>query len=106
MPSKGTVMSSAGGFKNGVKLATAAELNDEDEEEEDDDDADQDWKLDTSDAAVAERRLAELDLITRVEKIMNAGLGDKAKGMDMAMEECSSRTTLFMLSPRSYIISY
>ncbi|KAF9289709.1 hypothetical protein BGZ68_008791 [Mortierella alpina] len=87
MPSKGTVMSSAGGFKNGVKLATAAELNDEDEEEEDDDDADQDWKLDTSDAAVAERRLAELDLITRVEKIMNAGLGDKAKDPYKLFEE-------------------
>ncbi|KAF9958805.1 hypothetical protein BGZ72_010867 [Mortierella alpina] len=87
MPSKGTVMSSASGFKNGVKVATAAELNDGDEEEEDDDDADQDWKLDTSDAAVAERRLAELDLITRVEKIMNAGLGDKAKDPYKLFEE-------------------
>lgn len=78
--SKGTVMNSAAGFKNGVKLATAAEMADDDEEEEEEDDDDQDWKLDTSAEAVAQRRLQELDLITRVEKIMNAGLGDKAKG--------------------------
>jgi len=74
-------MNNSSGFKNGVKIATAAEMADDgDEDEEDDDDDDQDWKLDTSDAAVAERRFKELDLITRVEKIMNAGLGDKAKG--------------------------
>ncbi|KAK3846379.1 MAG: domain found in IF2B/IF5-domain-containing protein [Linnemannia gamsii] len=78
--SKGTVMNAAAGFKNGVKLATAAEMADDDEEEEEDDDDDQDWKLDTSAEAVALRRLQELDLITRVEKIMNSGLGDKAKG--------------------------
>jgi hypothetical protein len=77
---KGTVMGNSAGFKNGVKLATAAEMADDNEEEEEDDDDDQDWKLDTSDEAVAQRRLQELDLITRVEKIMNAGLGDKAKG--------------------------
>ncbi|GJJ74926.1 translation initiation factor 5 [Entomortierella parvispora] len=85
--SKGTVMNNAGGFKNGVKIATAAEMAGEDSEEEEDDDDDQDWKLDTSDAAVAERRLKELDLITRVEKIMNAGLGDKAKDPYKVFEE-------------------
>ncbi|KAF9578627.1 Eukaryotic translation initiation factor 5A-1 [Lunasporangiospora selenospora] len=81
---QGTVMSSVMGFKNGVKIATAAEIEadgdggNEDEEEEDDDTGN-DWKLDTSLEAVAQRRLAELDLITRVEKIMNAAIGDKAK---------------------------
>ncbi|KAF9339011.1 hypothetical protein BGZ91_007286 [Linnemannia elongata] len=85
--SKGTVMNSAAGFKNGVKLATAAEMADDDEEEEEEDDDDQDWKLDTSAEAVAQRRLQELDLITRVEKIMNAGLGDKAKDPYKLFEE-------------------
>ena len=78
--SKGTVMNSASGFKNGIKVATAAEMAEDDNEEEEEEDDHQDWKLDTSDEAVAERRMKELDLITRVEKIMNAGLGDKAKG--------------------------
>lgn len=86
--SKGTVMNNASGFKNGVKIATAAEMAVDDDEEEEDDDEDQDWKLDTSDAAVAERRLKELDLITRVEKIMNAGLGDKAKGTYKWIWQC------------------
>ncbi|KAG0376348.1 hypothetical protein BGX24_007879 [Mortierella sp. AD032] len=85
--SKGTVMNAAAGFKNGVKLATAAEMADDDEEEEEDDDDDQDWKLDTSAEAVALRRLQELDLITRVEKIMNSGLGDKAKDPYKLFEE-------------------
>ncbi|KAF9908349.1 hypothetical protein EC991_009901 [Linnemannia zychae] len=85
--SKGTVMNNSAGFKNGVKLATAAEMADDEEEEEEDDDDDQDWKLDTSAEAVAERRLQELDLITRVEKIMNAGLGDKAKDPYKLFEE-------------------
>lgn len=85
--SKGTVMNSSAGFKNGVKLATAAEMADDDEEEEEEDDDDHDWKLDTSAEAVAQRRLLELDLITRVEKIMNAGLGDKAKDPYKLFEE-------------------
>ncbi|KAG0280887.1 hypothetical protein BGZ95_008184 [Linnemannia exigua] len=85
--SKGTVMNAAAGFKNGVKLATAAEMADDDDEEEEDDDDDQDWKLDTSAEAVAQRRLQELDLITRVEKIMNAGLGDKARDPYKLFEE-------------------
>ncbi|KAG0216953.1 hypothetical protein BGX33_011755 [Mortierella sp. NVP41] len=85
---KGTVMNNAtSGFKNGVKLATAAEMADDDDEEEEDDDEDQDWKLDTSDEAVAQRRLQELELITRVEKIMNAGLGDKARDPYKLFEE-------------------
>ena len=81
--SKGTVMNGATGFKNGVKVASAAEMEEDDDEDEDEgnDSDDQDWKLDTSAEAVAQRRLQELDLITRVEKIMNAGLGDKARGM-------------------------
>ncbi|KAF9918567.1 hypothetical protein FBU30_000137 [Linnemannia zychae] len=85
--SKGTVMNSAAGFKNGVRLATSAEMADDDEEEEEDDDDDQEWKLDTSAEAVAQRRLQELDLITRVEKIMNAVLGDKAKDPYKLFEE-------------------
>ncbi|KAF9544832.1 hypothetical protein EC957_011653 [Mortierella hygrophila] len=86
--SKGTVMNNSAGFKNGVKLATAAEMADDDEEEEEEeDDDDQDWKLDTSAEAVAQRRLQELDLITRVEKIMNAGLGDKARDPYKLFEE-------------------
>ncbi|KAG0366245.1 hypothetical protein BGZ54_005616 [Gamsiella multidivaricata] len=84
---KGTVMTSATGFKNGVKVASAAEIEDDDEDEDDDDDEDQDWKLDTSLEAVAQRRLQELDLITRVEKIMNAGLGDKARDPYKVFEE-------------------
>ncbi|KAG0260049.1 hypothetical protein BG011_002158 [Mortierella polycephala] len=87
MPSKGTVMNGASGFRNGVKVATAAEMSDDDEDEDEDEDGDQDWKLDTSDEAVAARRSAELDLITRVEKIMNAGLGDKAKDPYKLFEE-------------------
>ncbi|KAG0045807.1 hypothetical protein BGZ83_008975 [Gryganskiella cystojenkinii] len=91
--SKGTVMNNAHGFKNGIKVATMAEMADDDEKEEEDEDDDQDWKLDTSDEAVAERRLKELDLITRVEKIMNAGLGDKAKDPYKIFEE-------FVLTPK------
>ncbi|KAF9391456.1 hypothetical protein CPB97_006559 [Podila verticillata] len=79
MPSKGTVLKNANGFKNGVKIASVAELEEASDDEDEDDDEVQDWKLDTSDEAVAQRRLEELDLITRVEKIMNGGLGDKAK---------------------------
>ncbi|KAG0002296.1 hypothetical protein BGZ79_003268 [Entomortierella chlamydospora] len=77
---KGTVMNAAAGFKNGVRIATPAEMADGEDEEEEEDDADQDWLLDTSAEAVAQRRLKELDLITRVEKIMNAVVGDKARG--------------------------
>jgi hypothetical protein len=83
--SKGTVLKNANGFKNGIKVATAAELEEASDDEEEDDDEVQDWKLDTSDEAVAQRRLEELDLITRVEKIMNGGLGDKAKGKRMPL---------------------
>lgn len=83
MPSKGTVLKNANGFKNGVKIASTAELEEASDDEDEDDDEVQDWKLDTSDEAVAQRRLEELDLITRVEKIMNGGLGDKAKGERM-----------------------
>ncbi|KAG0029471.1 hypothetical protein BGZ81_003769 [Podila clonocystis] len=85
--SKGTVLKNTNGFKNGVKVATAAELEDASDDEEEDDDEVQDWKLDTSDEAVAQRRLEELDLITRVEKIMNGGLGDKAKDPYKLFEE-------------------
>ncbi|KAG0340458.1 hypothetical protein BG000_011925 [Podila horticola] len=85
--SKGTVLKNANGFKNGVKVATAAELEEASEDEDEDDDEVQDWKLDTSDEAVAQRRLEELDLITRVEKIMNGGLGDKAKDPYKLFEE-------------------
>ncbi|KAG0205364.1 hypothetical protein BGX28_003029 [Mortierella sp. GBA30] len=92
MPSKGTVTSSASGFKNGVRVATAAEMDEDEDEAEDEDDVDQDWKLDTSDEAVARRRLAELDLITRVEKIMNAGIGDKAKDPYKLFEEFVTST--------------
>ncbi|KAG0359401.1 hypothetical protein BG005_000875 [Podila minutissima] len=85
--SKGTVLKNANGFKNGVKVATAEELEEASDDEDDDDDEVQDWKLDTSDEAVAQRRLEELDLITRVEKIMNGGLGDKAKDPYKLFEE-------------------
>ncbi|KAF9335227.1 hypothetical protein BG006_000616 [Podila minutissima] len=85
--SKGTVLKNANGFKNGVKVATAEELEEASDNDDDDDDEVQDWKLDTSDEAVAQRRLEELDLITRVEKIMNGGLGDKAKDPYKLFEE-------------------
>ncbi|KAF9394242.1 hypothetical protein CPC16_011945 [Podila verticillata] len=87
MPSKGTVLKNTNGFKNGVKIASAAELEEASDDEDEDDDEVQDWKLDTSDEAVAQRRLEELDLITRVEKIMNGGLGDKAKDPYMLFED-------------------
>jgi len=78
-------MTNSTGFRNGVKVATAAEMADDDADNDDDDDDDdgdngQDWSLDTSPEAAAQRRQQELALITRVEKIMNAVLGDKAKG--------------------------
>ncbi|KAF9116647.1 hypothetical protein BGX27_000566 [Mortierella sp. AM989] len=86
---KGTVMNAAAGFKSGIRIATAAEMADDEEEEEDDDDddTDQDWLLDTSAEAAAQRRLRELDLITRVEKIMNAVVGDKARDPYKVFEE-------------------
>ncbi|KAF9028955.1 hypothetical protein BGZ52_005823 [Haplosporangium bisporale] len=87
MPSKGTVLKNTNGFKNGVKIASAAELEEASDDEDEDDDEVQDWKLDTSDEAVAQRRLEELDLITRVEKIMNGGLGDKAKDPYILFED-------------------
>ncbi|KAF8982113.1 hypothetical protein BGZ46_001793 [Entomortierella lignicola] len=91
--SKGTVMGTAAGFKTGVRIASAAELAEDEDEEEEDDDGDQDWLLDTSAEAVAERRLRELDLITRVEKIMNAVVGDKARDPYKVFEE-------FVLTPK------
>ncbi|KAI1316635.1 hypothetical protein EDD11_009670 [Mortierella claussenii] len=94
VPSKGTVMGNASGFRNGVKVASAEEMEDDDEEEDDDDETDQsDWKLDISLEAVAERRLQELALITRVEKIMNAGIGDKARDPYKVFEE-------FVITPK------
>ncbi|KAG0246746.1 hypothetical protein BGX31_009875 [Mortierella sp. GBA43] len=93
--SGGTVMTGAMGFKNGVRLATAAEMVDDDvEQEEDENDDGQDWSIDTSAEAAAQRRLQELALITRVEKIMNAVLGDKAKDPYKVFEE-------FVITPRS-----
>ncbi|KAF9930824.1 hypothetical protein BGZ65_005151 [Modicella reniformis] len=89
---KGTVMTNTGGFKNGVKVATAAEMAAEDddaeiEDEEEDDNDGQDWSIDTSPEAVAQRRQQELALITRVEKIMNSVLGDKGKDPYKVFEE-------------------
>ncbi|KAF8941637.1 domain found in IF2B/IF5-domain-containing protein [Dissophora ornata] len=84
---KGTVMANAVGFKNGVKIASVEEMEDDDEDEDEGEDDDQDWTLDTSAEAVAQRRLQELDLITRVEKIMNAGIGDKARDPYKVFEE-------------------
>ncbi|KAG0314354.1 hypothetical protein BGZ99_008201 [Dissophora globulifera] len=81
------------GFKNGVKVATAAQMEAEEDEDDDEDDEHQDWGLDTSAEAVAQRRLEELALITRVEKIMNAGIGDKAKDPYKIFEE-------FIITPR------
>ncbi|KAF9359878.1 hypothetical protein BGX26_011168 [Mortierella sp. AD094] len=90
---KGTVMNAAAGFKSGVRIATAAEMADDEDEEEEEDDTDQDWLLDTSAEAAAQRRLKELDLITRVEKIMNAVVGDKARDPYKVFEE-------FVLTPK------
>ncbi|KAF9434642.1 hypothetical protein BGZ76_007679 [Entomortierella beljakovae] len=84
---KGTVMNAAAGFKNGVRVATATEIADDEEEEDEDEENDQDWSLDTSAEAVAERRLRELELITRVEKIMNAAAGEKARDPYKLFEE-------------------
>ncbi|KAF9366846.1 hypothetical protein BGX34_003946 [Mortierella sp. NVP85] len=86
---RGTVMTNSTGFRNGVKVASAAEMADDDDDNDDDDDGDngQDWSLDTSPEAVAQRREQELALITRVEKIMNAVLGDKAKDPYKVFEE-------------------
>ncbi|ORZ28171.1 hypothetical protein BCR41DRAFT_344758 [Lobosporangium transversale] len=87
-------MNGASGFKNGVKVATDAEIEDNEEDDDEDDETTQaDWKLDISAEAVAERRQRELDLITRVEKIMNAGIGDKARDPYKVFEE-------FVTSPK------
>ncbi|KAG0235907.1 hypothetical protein BGW42_004553 [Actinomortierella wolfii] len=72
-----TAMGNAYGYRNGVKVATEADMADEDDDDESDEEDDQDWVFDSSQAAVQARREAEQDLIDRIEKIMNSGLGDR-----------------------------
>ncbi|KAF9977466.1 hypothetical protein BGZ73_005964 [Actinomortierella ambigua] len=74
-----TAMGNTNGFRNGVKVATAEEMAEDEDDDHSDEDDDQDWVFDSSQEAVQARREAEQDLIDRIEKIMNSGLGNKGK---------------------------